>query len=520
MTAGRYIVSLDIGTSAAKCILIDDTGRILARHTEGCPCAYPRPGWVEQNPDDWWRAACRGLKAVLAAGAGATDSLTGAAVRPDEVAAVGLSAQMHGLVALDESLRVLRPAILWNDQRTQKECEEIHAAAGGWERLLDYTNNAMLPGYTGGKILWLRSHEPEVFERARYFLNPKDYIRLRLTGDMATDVSDASGTGLFDVEHRCWCKPLLKILNLDGRALPRVYESTEFTGAVSPSAGKDTGLKAGTPVSAGGGDSVIQTTGTGVLNRNRLMSTIGSAGVLAAGLEGFRRNAGPNLQIFCGSSPRHWHAMGVTLCAGAAYSWFSRVFGAEVSGFEALDRGVGDSPPGAKSLIFLPYLNGERCPYTDPAARGCFIGLNLSHGLGDLARAVMEGVIFSLRHVFEEMKPLVETESTESITEIRSSGGSMKSPIWRRIHADIFQLPVVTLKGAEEGGAFGAALAAGVGAGIWESLEDSFGVLKPASRTEPSPENRGLYDDLFECYRGLYPCLKDEFKRLDGYSGG
>ena len=500
--AGRYIISLDIGTSAAKCILIDDTGTILARCTEAYPCTYPKPGWVEQNPDDWWSAASSALKAVLAAGA----------VPPDAAAAVGLSAQMHGLVVIDQSRRVLRPAILWNDQRTLKECEEIHAAVGGWEKLLAYTNNPMLPGYTGGKILWLRSREPEIFERAHYFLNPKDYIRLRLTGDIATDVSDASGTGLFDVEHRCWCVSLLKILNLDVSSLPPVHESTEFTGTVSLSAAADTGLKTGTPVSSGGGDSVIQTTGTGVLNQDRLMSTIGSAGVLAVGLENFKRNHSPNLQIFCGSSPRHWHAMGVTLCAGAAFSWFARNFGADNSAFDALDQRIADSPPGAKKLIFLPYLNGERCPYTDPSARGCFIGLSLSHSLDDLARAVMEGVIFSLRDVFERIKPLVQTES---ITEIRSSGGGMKSPIWRRIHADIFQLPVVTLKGAEEGGAFGAALAAGVGAGIWESLEDSFKVLEPASRTEPSLKHRALYEDIFECYRGLYPCLKDEFKRLE-----
>lgn len=511
----RYLVGIDIGTSGCKAILIDERGDVLARSIADYPLYTPRPGWAEQDPEDWWKATVKTVGRILQESRVSSDSLAG----------VGLSGQMHGMVALDGENRIIRPAILWNDQRTAKQCQEIVEAVGGEERLMSYTNNLMLPGYTGGKILWLRENEPERYERTRLVLNPKDYIRFRLTGEAATEVSDASGTGLFDVRNRRWNYELLSILGIPNSLLPACYESDQVTGRVRRRASEETGLPEGLPVVGGGGDAVVQTTGMGVIREGTLGVTIGTAGIVAMGLEKFRSNPGGRLQIFCNNSADTWHVMGVTLSAGGAYQWYKNTLceservraaqeGRDV--YELLDEDVLSSPPGSKNLVFLPYLSGERCPYPDPSARGAFIGLNLLHNKKDMTRAVMEGVTYSLYDVFELIRNL---DRDMTIAAIAASGGGSRSAVWRQMLADVFQLPVRTVSGSSEGGAYGAALVAGVGCGVWGSIDDAVRVLRVETETAPNPALRDVYERLYGTYKGLYPALHRSFGELAAYGG-
>lgn len=506
----KYVLGLDIGTSACKSILVDDNGQMIAKQVGSYPFHTPKPGWVEQDPREWWSVCVDTIRRLLRSGK----------ARTREIAAVGLSAQMHGLVVVDAEGSVVRPAILWNDQRTGPQCEQIYELVGGKDALLDVTNNAMLPGYTAPKILWLQENEPWNYERAHMFLNPKDYLRFVLTGEFATDVSDASGTGLFNVEERKWSERLIKLLGIPLEKLPMAYESTTVVGRVSAKAAQATGLAEGLPVVAGGGDAVIQTTGSGLMSEGILGTIIGTAGVVAMGLSKFRRNSHDNLQIFCNNAPDTWHVMGVTLTAGGAYSWFKDALcSAEVekasiegrSSFEVLETIAASAPPGSRNLIYLPYLNGERCPYADPTARGAFVGLSLQHGRSEFTRSVMEGVVFSLRQVFEAIKRLGDSVYIE---EIRSSGGGSISPLWRQIQADIFQVPVKTVSGSAEGGAYGASLVAGTGCGFWSSLQEAAGILTTETETVPNRVVKTLYDDLYDVYTSLYPALRGVNQRL------
>jgi xylulokinase len=508
----RYLAGIDIGTSGCKSIIIDETGEVMGSSIAEYPLYTPQPGWAEQDPEDWWKATAESMKRAIEK----------SGIDPNLIAGVGLSGQMHGLVALDGNNQVIRRAILWNDQRTAKQCQEIVDAVGGLNKLLEYTNNRMLPGYTGGKILWFRENEPDLYEKTKIILNPKDYIRFKLTGGFATEVSDASGTGLFNVKDRRWSYELLSILDIPKELLPTCYESDEITGTVTEEAAGDTGLPVNLPVVGGGGDAVIQTTGMGLIEEGILGITIGTAGIAAMGLASFRPNPEGRLQLFCNNAKDLWHVMGVTLAAGGAYKWYrdtlcelEKMQAAErgVSVYELLDKSILTSPPGAKNLIFLPYLSGERCPHPDPAARGSFIGLNLLHNKADLTRAVMEGVTFSLCDVFELIKGLDENMQAKSII---TSGGGARSPVWRQIQADIFQLPVRTVSGSAEGGAYGAALVAGVGTGVWNDLAEACGVLKTETETMPNPDLKDRYRELFEIYKGLYPALKASFDRLSG----
>ena len=391
----------------------------------------------------------------------------------------------------------------------------------GEDKLLEYTNNKMLPGYTGGKILWLKKYEPEIYSKAEYFINPKDYLRLCLTGDIATEVSDASGIGLFDVKEKKWNRDLLKLLDIPEEKLPKVYESFEITGELSSSAASELGLYPGIPVSGGGGDAVIQTTGTGVIDSSKIMTTIGTAGIVASGITEYKKNENGLVQFFANNMKDTWHIMGVTLSAGASYKWFAEMLGndfKEIVGekgytnvYEYLNTLASDSVPGSRNLLYLPYLNGERCPYTDPSARACFIGLTLRHGLGDMARSILEGVIFSLRDVYELIKNM---SGDKSVDEIRTSGGGALSPLWRQIHSDIFQIPVTTVSGAAEGGAYGAALVAGVAVGIWGDINEAVSNINVITKTEPNPDNRNVYDDLYQTYSQLYKDLKPSFDKL------
>ncbi len=505
----QYVMGIDIGTSGCKTLIVDNDGQVAARATAEYPLSTPHPGWSEQDPEHWYAATLSTVRKAL------DDCGPGI-----EIKAIGLSGQMHGLVALDKGGCVLRPAILWNDQRTEKQCREIHDLAGGIHGLLEATNNRMLPGYTGGKILWLRENEPWLYERLRIILNPKDYIRFRITGEYATEVSDASGTGLFNVRERRWAYPLLDRLSIPGDALPACYESPEVSGSLLSGVAAELGLPAGTPVVGGGGDAVVQTTGTGLVEPGILGTTIGTAGIVAMALNQCCENPGGKLQVFCNTMPGKWHTMGVTLAAGGSLRWMRDTLGAseiEVARwmgkdvYELLTDEAARTAPGSEGLLFLPYLIGERCPYPDPKARGGFIGLTLRHDRSSLLRSVLEGVIFSLKDVAQ----LIE-EMGIGITQIRTSGGGAASPLWRQIHADVFDSEVVTVSGSAEGGAYGAALVAGAGAGVWESVEKAVEVVRTKSRTRPIKENVAVYGRIYEIYRNLYPILKNTFDEIAG----
>ena len=507
----QYILGIDVGTSGCKSIIVNETGSVVGSETSPLDIISEKQGYSEQEPESWWNAVKISVSKLKE-----KHSYTF-----KDIKAIGLSAQMHGLVALDKNYKVLRRSILWNDQRTEEQCDEIYKAVGGEEKLLEYTNNKMLPGYTGGKILWLKKYEPEYYEKSEYFINPKDYLRLCLTGDIATEVSDASGIGFFDVKEKKWNRNLLKILEIPEEKLPKVYESFEITGNLSASAASDLGLSPGIPVAGGGGDAVIQTTGTGVVDSSKVMTTIGTAGIVASGIKEFKKNEGGLVQFFANNMADTWHIMGVTLSAGASYKWFSGMLGdnfkeiaaKKSSGniYEYLNTLSSASPAGSRNLIYLPYLNGERCPYTDPSARACFIGLTLRHGLGDMARSILEGVIFSLRDVYELIKTM---NGSQTVDEIRTSGGGALSPLWRQIHSDIFQIPVTTVSGAAEGGAYGAALVAGVAVGIWKDIYEAVSNIKIITKTDPDPGKKDLYDDLYGTYSQLYKNLKPSFDRL------
>ncbi len=504
--AKAYLVGLDIGTSGAKCIITDDMGQVVSSKTIEYPLYTPRALWAEQNPADWWRAVSEGSRAIMAK-AGIDAAL---------IRGVSLSGQMHGLVALDKARAVIRPSILWCDQRTQKQCDWITAKAGGPKGLLAYTNNQMLTGYTGGKILWLKEEEPENYAKMDIFCCPKDYIRFMLTGEVATDVSDASGTGFFNTKDRRWSEELIAAAGLDRRIFPPCLESTELAGRVTKEAAEATGLPEGLAVYAGGGDAVIQTTGSGLVEPGVLGVVIGTAGNVAMGFKGYHENPQGKLQMFLNNEPGLYHALGCTNAAGSAYRWYRDTFcqhqvdQAKASGRNVYDL-MGDeaahSKPGANGVIYLPYLAGERCPYPDPNCRSVFFGMDLTTTRGDMTRAVMEGVTYSLKQVIDLVTRVAPA------TKVYASGGGSASPLWRQIQADIFGLPVYTMSAASEGGAYGAVLVAGVGAGVWKNLDEAIGVLKVETETLPISSNRAAYEDAFGIYSDLYPALKQTFDK-------
>ncbi|MCK5570898.1 MAG: xylulokinase, partial [Spirochaetes bacterium] len=401
----------------------------------------------------------------------------------------------------------------------QKQCNHVYDRVGGIEKLLEYTNNRMLPGYTGGKILWVKENEPEHFERIRKFVNPKDYIRFRLTGEIATEVSDASGTGLFNVRARTWARELLDKLEIPVEWTPECYESIEVSGTVFDHVAEELGLPKKLPVVGGGGDSVIQTLGTGIIKSDVLMTTIGTAGIISTSLDEFRKNPEGKLQIFCNVMPSEWHAMGVTLAAGGSMRWaretlahsemeIARLSNEDV--YTVISREAEQSPPGSNGIIFLPYLSGERCPHVDPDAHGAFIGLSMNTRKSDLFRSVMEGVIFSFKDVVE-----ILTQIGMSFKNIATSGGGAQSNLWRQIHADIFKKQVITVNGSREGAAYGAVIVAGVGVGVWSDFQEVSNLLKVETTNEPDRKNYKLYDHYFNIYKNYYILLKDSFKEIN-----
>jgi xylulokinase len=493
------LLGLDIGTTGAKTLLIDERGTIRATATTGYALHTPRPGWTEQDPEDWWNAARTSIREVLAA--------PGAAASP--IVAVGLTGQMHGLVALDGRGQVIRPAILWNDQRTAAECRWITDRVGA-ERVLALTGNPVLTGFTAPKILWMRRHEPTHARQIAHVLLPKDYVRYRLTQELATDAADASGTSLFDVRRREWSQEMLDALEIPGTWLPRVLESPEVSGTITAHAAAGVGLSPKIPVVAGAGDQAAQAVGTGIVRSGLISVTLGTSGVVFAHLDSVRVDPQGRTHTFCHALPGRWHVMGVVLSAGGALRWLR-----DSLGCEAWFRGVGDPydvmsgeaaevPPGAEGLLFLPYLTGERTPHADPHARGAFVGLTIRHGRGHLIRAVMEGVAMGLRDSMEILRAM-----SVMCRQIRVSGGGARSSLWRQILADVFGHEMVTVT-ATEGAAYGAALLAGVGAGVFRSVEDACDhTVGIGGRTAPDPARVHAYERTYRRYRALYPALRD-----------
>ncbi|MBN2024417.1 MAG: xylulokinase [Pirellulales bacterium] len=501
-------LGIDIGTSGTKTLAMDASGKILADATEIYPCRAPRPLWSEQNPEDWWKATVGSVRRVVAR----------AKLKPADVKAIGLSGQMHGSVFLDRNNKVVRPAILWNDQRTAAECAEIERRAGGRAKLIRMVANPALAGFTAPKILWLRNHEPRNFDKTRRVLLPKDEIRRRLTGEFATDVSDASGMLLLDVARRRWSKRLLAALELDESLLARCHESEEVTGTLTREAAGLLGLSTDCAVVAGAGDCAAGAVGNGIVRQGVLSTSIGTSGVVFVHSNEVKVDPLGRVHTFCHAVRGKWHMMGVTLAAGGSLQWFRNALcqadverakkaGREV--YDLLTAEAAAAPAGSEGLFFLPYLSGERTPHADPDARGCFVGLTLAHGRGHLVRSILEGVTYSLREslaIFEELGVPVR--------EIRASGGGSRSPLWRQIQADVFGRKVVTVN-TEEGPAYGVALLAAVGAGAYANIEEACkAAVRVVRQTTPDRAARRRHDRAFPVYQQLYRSLAADFKRI------
>ncbi len=502
-----YLLGLDVGTTGAKALLINSKGDVLASATSEYPMFTPRPLWSEQNPEDWWQAAQKSFRTVL----------DKSGVKPNEVKAIGLTGQMHGLVLLDKSGQVLRPCIMWNDQRTAPQCAAITEKIGA-KKLLQLTGNPVLPGFTAPKVIWVRENEPQVFEKAAQILLPKDYIRYRLTGEYATEVSDASGTSLLDVQRRSWSEPMLRHLEIPKDWLPKIYESPEITGQVTKNAAAVTGLAAGTAVVGGGGDQAAGAVGSGIVRSGVVSITIGTSGVVFAHTPKLAVEPEGRLHAFCHAAPGAWHVMGVTLAAGGSLRWFRDTLAQEevqlakskkVDPYELLIAAAGNAPAGCEGLFFLPYLSGERTPHPDPNARGVFFGLTVRHTKAHLTRAVLEGVAFSLRDCLELIKKM-----GLSISEVYVSGGGARSELWRQILASVLNSELSTLV-STEGAPYGAALLAGVGAGVYGDVEAACEqTIKISTRTPAQPEWVKRYESAYAIYKEMYATFKPTFDKL------
>lgn len=501
-------LGIDIGTSGTKTLAIRRDGRILASATFEYPLASPHPGWSEQNPEDWWQATIKGVRQVLKAGK----------LKPGQVAGIGLSGQMHGSVFLDTRGEVIRPALLWNDQRTHKECDEIESRAGGRARLIEMVANPALTGFTAPKVLWLRNNEPKNFERVAQVLLPKDYIRYRMTGEFATEVSDASGTLLLDVRNRQWSRSLIDLLGLDVSLFPMVFESEEVSGQTTAGAGKLLGIPAGVPVVGGGGDQAAGAVGNGIVRRGVISATMGTSGVVFAHSDEVQYDPQGRLHTFCHAVRGKWHVMGVVLSAGGSLQWYRNQLGqAEVTAakkkgidpYELITAQAAEAPPGSEGLFFLPYLTGERTPHADPHARGAWIGLSLRHGRAHLARSVIEGATYAMRDSLEIIQQM-----NVPVKEIRVSGGGARGKFWRQVQADVYGQKVVTIN-ASEGPAYGVALLAAVGTGAYKNIVEACGAtIKIVTSTQPNGKARKTYDAAHPIYQQLYRSLKSDFRAI------
>jgi xylulokinase len=466
---------------------------------EHAPFRSPQIGWAEQDPEDWWRACGVAVRAALAQ----------AHLRGDDIACAGFSGQMHGAVMLDAEARVVRPALIWCDVRTEPQCRELDRKIGA-SRIIELTCNPALPNFTVTKFLWVREHEPELWQRVRSVMLPKDYVRFRLSGDRAIDVADASGTLLLDVAHRKWSGEMLQAAGIDAQLLPPLYESPDVCGRVSPEGAAATGLRAGTPVVAGAGDQAAGATGMGIVAAGAVSATIGTSGVVFAATDRPALDSRGRLHTFCHAIPGRWHVMGVTQAAGLSLRWFRDQFGANAADgrepYARLTDEAAQAPPGSDGLLFTPYLMGERTPHLDPNARAALVGLTASHTRAHVVRAVLEGVAFSLRDtftIFEEMKV--------PVTRIRLGGGGARSPLWRQIQADVYGHEVEIVE-AEEGAAYGAAILAGVGAKVWSSVDEACAaVVRVAQKVPAHKDTVTQMNQSYAAYRRVYPATKSVF---------
>lgn len=507
--SNQYLIGIDIGTSGTKTLLMDQQGAVIKTAIHEYPLHTPKPLWYEQDPMDWWNAVKITIKAVLKDFPHSKD-----------IKAIGLSGQMHGLVALDKNGEVVRPCMIWADLRTGEQCQEVYRKTGGVDGLLKYTNNLMLTGYTGGKIMWFMQNEPKLFERTVVCLNPKDFIRYKLTGELATEVSDASGTGLLDVKNRTWSYDLIDLLGIPRNVIPQCYESPEISGKLTSAVAQDLGLPQGLPVSGGGGDAVMQATGTGIIVEGVVGTTIGTGGIVSVSLDKFHHNPGGKLQFYCNNAPGKWHAMGVSTTVGGAFRWLKDMVGepekqvGQHTGEDVYDIVMREAmrvEAGAEGLLFLPHLLGQRCPIDDPDTRAAFVGLTLRHTKPHLFRSLLEGVVLSMRDIYD-----IFTTMGLKARQIRTSGGATKNQFWQQLQADIFDAEVVTMSGASHGGAYGAAIVSGVGVGIYKNVEEAVQVLKVETSVKPNTTQVKKYDRLFPVYQKLYSALKDTFKQLGG----
>jgi len=508
-----YLIGIDVGTTGTKTLLIRDTGEVVASATDEYPMYTPRPLWAEQDPEDWWRATILSTRQVLRE----------SGIDPAEISGIGLTGQMHGMVMLDAEGNVLRPCIMWNDQRTAAQCDWIMNTVGR-QRFLDLTLNLALPGFTAPKIIWTRENEPAVYARCAKVLLPKDYIRYRLTGTYATEVSDASGTVLLDVQHRRWSDELLAELGIPRDWMPECVESTAITGKVTEQAAELTGLKAGTPVVGGAGDQAASAVGTGVVEPGLVSVTIGTSGVVFAYTDTPSRDVEGRLHTFCHAVPNKWHVMGVTLSAGGSFRWFRDTLGVvekhiaaltHVDPYVILTSEAEQAPAGSEGLLFLPYLTGERTPYADPDARGAFVGLTLRHDKRHMVRAVLEGVSYSLRDCIELFRDMAIP-----IQQVRAVGGGARSEVWRQIMADVFGTELVTIN-VTDSTAYGAALLAGVGAGVYTSVPEACAAsIHITDRIEPIAANEATYNEYYPIYQTLYHALEPAFSAISATDQG
>lgn len=502
-----YILGIDIGTSGTKTVLFSENGSPVSSATFEYPLYTPQNGYAEQEPTDWWNASVNGIKSVL----------DESGIPASEIKGIGLSGQMHGLVMLDSDNKVIRKSIIWCDQRTAKEVVEITEKVGH-DRLVDITANPAITGFTAAKIMWVKNNEPENYEKCRHILLPKDYIRFMLTGEYATEVSDASGMQLLDIPKRDWSDEVLTKLGIDKALLAKVYESPEITGKITKRVAELTGLCEGTIVVGGAGDNAAAAVGTGVVENGKAFTTIGSSGVVFAHTSDISIDKGGRVHTFCCAVPNCWHVMGVTQSAGLSLKWFRDNFcwsemetavNMGVDPYFLTDREAAEVPIGANRLLYMPYLNGERTPHLDPDARGSFVGLSAMHKKKDMIRAIMEGVSYSLRDCVEVMR-----EMNIEVSDMMACGGGGSSPLWRQMLADVYGCPVKTTQN-KEGPALGVALLAAVGAGIYSSVPEACkAVIKPERVQEPIPENSEQYEKVYRLYVKLYPAMRENFREL------
>lgn len=503
----KYAIGVDIGTSGTKSVLFDETGKVMASASAEYPLYQEKNGYAEQEPSDWYNASISTIKKIISE----------SGVLADDIVGIGLSGQMHGLVMLDENNDVIRKSIIWCDQRTAKECDEITEKIGR-ERLVEITANPALTGFTASKLLWVRNNEPENYKKCRHILLPKDYVRFMLTGEYATDVSDASGMQLLDVPNRCWSDEILEKLDIDKSILAKVYESCEVTGYITKQAAELTGLNEGTPVVGGAGDNAAAAVGTGIVSDGKAFTTIGTSGVVFAHTSKLQIDPKGRVHTFCCAVPGCWHIMGVTQAAGLSLKWFRDNFCREetelaekqgVNEYFLMDSMAEKIPIGSDKLIYLPYLMGERTPHLDPDIRGTFFGLSAMHTKAHFIRAVMEGVAFSLR----DCKSII-SEMGADISDMMACGGGGTSPLWRSMLADLYGCPVKTVS-CKEGPALGVAILAFVGTGVYESVDKACEVMVKTDKTQcPNPERSAEYEKYYQIFTDLYGSIKENCKEL------